>query len=79
MKTKQETIKSVTNCPLCKSEVTVEGTTTHYYVPVRKYTEEDLIDAMNAMASCVIDKLGNDYNIVIADKFQQEYIKQLNK
>ena len=40
----KETIKSVTNCPTCSSEVTVEGTTTHYYVPKNKYNEEDMIE-----------------------------------
>lgn len=28
-----KTIKSVTNCPTCGAECTVEGDTTHYYVP----------------------------------------------
>lgn len=30
-----EAVKSVTNCPTCGSEVMVEGTTTHHYVPIR--------------------------------------------
>jgi len=34
------TIKSVTHCP---TECKVEGGTTHRYIPIKKYTEEDLI------------------------------------
>ncbi len=30
---KTETISSVTNCPTCGAECSVEGDTTHYYVP----------------------------------------------
>jgi hypothetical protein len=36
------TIKSVTHCPTCNSECKVNGGTTQYYVPVKKYTEEDM-------------------------------------
>jgi hypothetical protein len=36
------TIKSVTHCPTCGSECKVEGGTTHYYIPIKKYTEEDI-------------------------------------
>lgn len=38
------TIKSVTNCPTCGSECKVEGGTTHHYVPIKKYTEEDILE-----------------------------------
>jgi hypothetical protein len=40
----EETIKSATTCPTCGSEVDVEGTTTHYYIPKKLYSEEDMID-----------------------------------
>jgi hypothetical protein len=40
------TIKSITHCPTCGSECKVEGGTTHYYIPVKKYTEEDIIKAI---------------------------------
>jgi predicted molibdopterin-dependent oxidoreductase YjgC len=33
---KTETISSVTNCPTCGAECSVEGDTTHYYVPKNK-------------------------------------------
>ena len=36
------TIKSVTHCPTCNSECKVNGGTTQYYVPIKKYTEEDI-------------------------------------
>jgi hypothetical protein len=32
------TIKSVTHCPTCNSECKVNGGTTQYYVPIKKYT-----------------------------------------
>ena len=38
----KETIKSVTNCPVCNSQVKVEGNTTQYYVPIAKYTEDEV-------------------------------------
>ena len=41
------TIKSVTNCPTCNSECKVNGGTTQYYVPVKKYTEEDIREAID--------------------------------
>jgi len=37
-----ETIKSVTHCPTCGSECSVEGDVTHYYVPKNKYTQEEV-------------------------------------
>jgi hypothetical protein len=46
MKNKENvTIKSVTNCPTCNSECKVNSGTTQYYVPVKKYTEEDMLNA----------------------------------
>jgi hypothetical protein len=39
---KNITIKSVTHCPTCNSECKVNGGTTQYYVPIKKYTEEDI-------------------------------------
>jgi hypothetical protein len=39
------TIKSITHCPTCNSECKVNGGTTQYYVPVKKYTEEDMMKA----------------------------------
>jgi hypothetical protein len=42
---KDITIKSVTHCPTCNSECKVNGGTTHYYVPIKKYTEEDMLNA----------------------------------
>ena len=39
---KNITIKSVTHCPTCGSECKVNDGTTQYYVPVKKYTEEDM-------------------------------------
>lgn len=44
-----ETIKSVTHCPTCGSEVTVGGKpgegSTHYYVPKEpEYTRDDVIN-----------------------------------
>lgn len=41
------TIKSVTNCPTCGSQCKVEGSTTHHYIPINKYTEEDVINIIN--------------------------------
>jgi phage pi2 protein 07 len=41
------TIKSVTHCPTCNSECKVNGGTTQYYVPDKKYTEEDLRKAIS--------------------------------
>ena len=40
------TIKSVTYCPTCGSECKIEGGTTHYYVTIKKYTEEDIRKAI---------------------------------
>jgi hypothetical protein len=49
------TIKSVTNCPTCNSECKVNGGTTKYYVPVKKYTEEDIKKAiLEAQRSWVV-------------------------
>jgi hypothetical protein len=44
---KDITIKSITHCPTCNSECKVNGGTTQYYVPVKKYTEEDMINIVN--------------------------------
>jgi hypothetical protein len=35
-----DAIKSVTNCPTCGGECTVEGKTTHYYVPAPRPTHD---------------------------------------
>ncbi len=55
------TIKSVTNCPTCNSECKVIGKslkyggTTQYYVPVKKYTEEEIKKAiLEAQRSWVV-------------------------
>jgi|LakMenE18May11ns_1017448.scaffolds.fasta_scaffold7513397_2 hypothetical protein len=37
------TIKSITHCPTCNSECKVNGGTTQYYVPVKKYTEREVV------------------------------------
>ena len=60
-------IKSVTHCPTCGSECKVEGGTTQYYVPVKKYTERQLRDAMEgAMVYSMLKQI-------------TEYIISLNK
>lgn len=61
------TIKSVTHCPTCGSECKVNGGTTQYYVPVKKYTESQLRNAMEG--AMVFSKL----------KQITEYIISLNK
>jgi hypothetical protein len=70
------TIKSVTHCPTCGSECKVEGGTTHHYIPIKKYTEED----MGKLWQYVVDGaksilLGNEVTI---GKFE-DYINSLNK
>lgn len=39
-----ETIKSQTNCPTCRCEVDIQGETTHFYVPKKRYSEKQVID-----------------------------------
>jgi hypothetical protein len=70
------TIKSATHCPTCGSECKVEGGTTHYYIPIKKYTEED----MGNLWQYVVDSaksilLGNSVTI---GGFE-DYINSLNK
>jgi hypothetical protein len=73
MKNKENvTIKSVTNCPTCGSECKVEGGNTHYYVPFKKYTEEDIKKAF--MAGCQSERRFSR-RIDELDK----YINSLNK
>jgi hypothetical protein len=70
MKNKENiTIKSVTHCPTCGSECKVEGSTTHHYIPIKKYTEEDLMSAFNA-------GINNDYGN--GSSFDQ-WLNSLNK
>ena len=73
---KKITIKSVTNCPTCNSECKVEGGTTHYYIPIKKYTEED----MGKLWQYVIDGAKSILlgNVVTIGKFE-DYINSLNK
>jgi hypothetical protein len=63
------TIKSVTHCPTCNSECKVNGGTTQYYVPVKKYTEEDLRKAFYYGGKSAIDEYGSF----------ETYINSLNK
>ena len=35
-------IKTITKCPVCTSEVTVEGDVTHYYKPLEKLEVKDI-------------------------------------
>lgn len=41
-------IKSVTSCPTCGTECTIEGTTTHHYIPKkeRMYSEEEVLELL---------------------------------
>jgi len=70
------TIKSITHCPTCGSECKVEGGTTHHYIPVKKYTEEDMLkcyqDAVNNVGSYMYKK---DIKFISSE----EYINSLNK
>jgi hypothetical protein len=43
---KDITIKSVIPCPTCNSECKVNDGITQYYVPTKKYTEADIIKAI---------------------------------
>ena len=52
---KDITIKSIIHCPTCNSECKVNSGTTQYYVPVKKYTEEEIKKAiLEAQRSWVV-------------------------
>lgn len=48
---KNITIKSVTHCPTCGSKCKVNDGTTQYYVPVKKYTEEDIQNVLDGFTN----------------------------
>ena len=68
------TIKSVTHCPTCNSECKVNGGTTQYYVPVKKYTEDDIKETAYFFVS---KKLSANQGIL--DEEIQDFINSLNK
>jgi hypothetical protein len=61
---------TITNCPTCNSECKVEGGTTHYYVPVKKYTKEDMRECWNTLM------IAHALNKPI---FFEDYINSLNE
>ena len=65
------TIKSV--CPTCCSECKVEGGTTHYYVTIKKYTDEDMIKAFKFYAYAHISQQPHSY-----EKLEQDYLQFIN-
>jgi hypothetical protein len=67
------TIKSVTHCPTCGSECKVNGGTTQYYIPVKKYTEEDLLHAFREGVLLPNSQIG-----IMEDIFKQ-IVQSLNK
>ena len=67
------TIKSVTHCPTCGSECKVEGGTTHRYIPIKKYTEKDLLHAFREGVLLPNSQIG-----IIDDIFKQ-VVELLNK
>jgi hypothetical protein len=67
------TIKSVTHCPTCNGECKVNGGTTQYYVPVKKYTEEDLLHAFREGVLLPNSQIG-----IMEDIFKQ-VVQSLNK
>jgi len=69
------TIKSVTHCPTCNSECKVNGSTTQYYVPVKKYTEEDMLKCWN---TAFIDAMYIDSE-TYKPIFYSDFINSLNK
>jgi hypothetical protein len=71
------TIKSITHCPTCNSECKVNGGTTQYYVPVKKYTEEDLRKAFKYGIEMEAGIESFDYKNY-PDGFSQ-FINSLNK
>jgi len=68
------TIKSITHCPTCNSECKVNGGTTQYYVPVKKYTEEDMKKAFDSGYDIRSSYGDRDDNITA-----EQYINLLNK
>jgi hypothetical protein len=66
-------IKSVTHCPTCGSECKVEVGTTHYYVPIKKYTEEDIKKAFKFYAYAHISQQPHSY-----EKLEQDYLQFIN-
>jgi hypothetical protein len=68
------TIKSVTHCPTCNSECKVNGGTTQYYVPVKKYTEEDMKKAFDSGYDIRSSYGDRDDNMTA-----EQYINSLNK
>ena len=74
------TIKSITHCPTCNSECKVNGGTTQYYVPVKKYTKEDLRNAidMARMLSHVACLEEGEHRIKYSNT-EDEIINSLNK
>ena len=78
MKNKENvTIKSVTNCPTCGSECKVEGGNTHYYVPIKKYTEEDIRNAIREGRNSV--HFENDGSWWEDKTVEEDFINSLNK
>ncbi len=73
------TIKSVTHCPTYGSECKVEGITTHHYIPIKKYTEKDMLkcyqDAVNNVGSYISFMYKKDIKFTSSE----EYINSLNK
>ena len=56
------TIKSVTHCPTCNSECKVNGGTTQYYVPVKKYTEQEYVSGyLSGYNQCQEDMADKKY------------------
>jgi hypothetical protein len=68
------TIKSITHCPTCNSECKVNAGTTQYYVPVKKYTEEDMKKAFDSGYDIRSSYGDRDDNMTA-----EQYINSLNK
>jgi hypothetical protein len=69
------TIKSVTHCPTCNSECKVNGGTTQYYVPINKYTEEDMYECWQTAFTDAMNITKKEYKPI----WYSDFIKSLNK
>lgn len=70
---KEETIKSVTNCPTCNSVCKVEGNMTHYYVPIAKYTDEQVKEIAEKFALYIQKSKQTEGDLTGWWKFWKEY------
>lgn len=60
-----ETVKPVTNCPVCGAECKVGGEETHYYIPQYTYSESEVRELLHKTASrflcCYNEKSLNEW------------------